>query len=171
MCRRGTFTLHFINPPPPSRSARCRRICCRLGHSATVGAAAAACRHLRRRRLRRRRCRLRSPRSPFPCFRLPPPFFPAPAVATAAVCRRHCQCFRHHHRLPCSFCRHRCRCRRRRRPPPPPPAAARPVSVAAVSVAAVSAAATIAVSADIAAAFWLIVVCPRLPLFRSPSPP
>ena len=49
-----------------------------------------------------------------------------------------------------------------------PPAA---VSVAAVSVAvaAVSAAATITVSADIAAAFWLIVVCPRLPLFRSPS--
>jgi hypothetical protein len=50
-------------------------------------------------------------------------------------------------------------------------AAAAAVSVAAVSVAAVSAAATIAVSADIAAAFWLIVVCPRLPLFRSPSPP
>jgi hypothetical protein len=23
------------------------------------------------------------------CFRLPPPFLPAPAVATAAVCRRH----------------------------------------------------------------------------------
>jgi hypothetical protein len=37
------------------------------------------------------------------CFRLPPPFLPAPAIATAAVCRRHCQ-FRHHHnRRPCSF--------------------------------------------------------------------
>ena len=45
------------------------------------------------------------------CFRLPPPVFPAPAIATAAVCRRHCQCCRHHHRhrRPCSFCRHRCR--------------------------------------------------------------
>jgi hypothetical protein len=49
--------------------------------------------------------------------------------------------------------------------------AAAAAAAAAVSVAAVSAAATIAVSTDIAAAFWLIVVCPRLPLFRSPSPP
>ena len=43
------------------------------------------------------------------CFRLPPSFFPAPAVATAAVCRRHCQCPRHRHRRrPCSFRCHRC---------------------------------------------------------------
>ncbi len=42
------------------------------------------------------------------CFRLPPPFLPAPAVATAAVCRCHCQCHRHRHRRPCSFRRHRC---------------------------------------------------------------
>ncbi len=42
------------------------------------------------------------------CFRLPPPFLPAPAVATAAVCRRHCQCRRHRHRRPCSFRRHCC---------------------------------------------------------------
>jgi hypothetical protein len=40
------------------------------------------------------------------CFRLPPLFLPAPAVATAAVCRRHCQCCRH--RRPCFLCRHRC---------------------------------------------------------------
>ncbi len=53
------------------------------------------------------------------CFRLPSPFFPSPAVATAAVCRRHYQCCRHRHRRPCSFCLHRCR-RRRRRPPPCP---------------------------------------------------
>jgi hypothetical protein len=50
--------------------------------------------------------------------------------------------------------------------PPPPPAA---VSVAAVSVAAVSVAAKITVSADIAAALWLIVVCTRCCLcFRVP---
>jgi hypothetical protein len=42
------------------------------------------------------------------CFRLPPPFLPAPAIATTAVCRRHCQCCRHRHRIPCSFRRHRC---------------------------------------------------------------
>jgi hypothetical protein len=43
------------------------------------------------------------------CFRLPPPFLPAPAVATADVCRRHCQCPRHRHRRrPCSFRCHRC---------------------------------------------------------------
>jgi hypothetical protein len=44
------------------------------------------------------------------CFRLPPSFLPAFAVATAAVCRRHCQCrrHRHRHRRPCSFRRHRC---------------------------------------------------------------
>ena len=57
--------------------------------------------------------------------------------------------------------------------PPPPPAA--------VAVAAVSAAATIAFSADIAAAFWLIIVCPRCRCHRCclqvplpmlpPSPP
>jgi hypothetical protein len=46
------------------------------------------------------------------CFRVPSPLLPAPAVATAAVCRRHCQCcrhrHRHRHRRPCSFRRHRC---------------------------------------------------------------
>ncbi len=42
------------------------------------------------------------------CFRLPSPFLPAPAIATAAVCRRHCQCRRHRYRRPCSFRRHRC---------------------------------------------------------------
>ena len=42
------------------------------------------------------------------CFRLPPPFLPALAVATADVCRRHCQCRRHRHRRPCSFRCHRC---------------------------------------------------------------
>ena len=45
------------------------------------------------------------------CFHLPPPFLPAPAIATAAVCRHHCQCCRHRNRHrnrhPCSFCRHR----------------------------------------------------------------
>jgi hypothetical protein len=41
-------------------------------------------------------------------FRLPPPFLPAIAVATAAVCRRHCQCRRHRHRRPCSFRRYHC---------------------------------------------------------------
>jgi hypothetical protein len=61
-----------------------------------------------------------------------------------------------------------------------PPAAATSVTASAtvgaaaaatISVAAVSAAATIAVSAAIAAAFWLIVVCPLCYLcFRLPPP-
>jgi hypothetical protein len=100
------------------------------------------------------------------CFRLPPPFFPAPAVAHRCCLPAPLPMLPPPPPPPLFLLPSL-------PPPPPPPAAVSvaAVSVAAVSVAAVSAAATIAVSADIAAAFWSIVVCPRLPLFRSPSPP
>ena len=131
-CRRRRRPPPSLLPPSPSPPSpvsarrRCRRrICRRLGHCWRRRRHRLCCRRLRRRR--RRRCPATiaisaaiaaafwlivvCPRCCL-CFRLPPPFLPAPAVATAAVCRRHCQCrrhrHRHHHHRPCSFRRHRC---------------------------------------------------------------
>jgi hypothetical protein len=103
MCQRGTST--HVRPS-------FYRKCCRLGHcrrrrrrpppsllppsvaavsaAATIAVSAVVC---------PRCCH---------CFCLTPPFLPAPAVATAAVCRRHCPCRHHRHRRPCSFRHHRC---------------------------------------------------------------
>jgi hypothetical protein len=128
MCRRGSFTLHFIIPPPfafrplpphllpPRPLGHCRRRRRRPPSAVSVAAVSAAATIAVSIDIAAAfwlivvcpRCCL--------CFRLPPPFLPAPAIATAAVCRRHC--CRHRHRRPGSFCRHRCR--RRRRPPPSP---------------------------------------------------